>query len=255
MNVALIGSVLCAAVAGFLLPRGGGLAGRRLGALSMGRGEERTPARVPAGSGGRTGRDAVRRRAVAAMAGLVSALLVGGLGGLVVGGLVAVGCDRVLARLEPAEVRRRRARVAADLPIAVELLGACLRGGTSWGEAVDAVASAVGGPLGGRLGEIGALIRLGADPAAAWLTLTDDPVLLPLARTVARTVDSGASLAPALVRLARDQRRVAQAAAMTRARSAGIKAVAPLGLCFLPAFVLLGIVPAIAGIAATLQLP
>jgi pilus assembly protein TadC len=42
---------------------------------------------------------------------------------------------------------------------------------------------------------------------------------------------------------------------MARARSAGVKAVVPLGLCFLPAFVLLGIVPAIVGIAKTLQLP
>lgn len=65
----------------------------------------------------------------------------------------------------------------------------------------------------------------------------------------------GAALAPSLSRLARDQRRVARSAAAARARAAGIRALAPLGLCFLPAFILLGVVPAIAGIASTLLLP
>jgi pilus assembly protein TadC len=68
-------------------------------------------------------------------------------------------------------------------------------------------------------------------------------------------VQSGAAPATALSRLARDQRRNARAAAATRARSAGIKALAPLGACFLPAFVLLGVVPAIAGVASTILVP
>jgi Flp pilus assembly protein TadB len=268
---ALICSVVCAATVGFMLAGGDERVGRRLAALTSSRdavapktgGRDRAASRTgdrkeSAKNGGRVGtgrREVVRRRGVAVLAGVACALLVGGPAGLVAGGLAAVACERVLARLEPAEVRRRRVRLAADLPIAVELLGACLRGGTSWAEAVDAVAGAVGGPLGEQFGRVAAQVRLGADPATAWLALADDPLLAPLARTVARTADSGASLAPVLVRLAQDQRRVARAAALARARSAGIRAVAPLGLCFLPAFVLLGIVPAIAGIAATLQLP
>jgi pilus assembly protein TadC len=201
------------------------------------------------------GREVLVRRAVAALAGLAGALFVGGVLGLAAGVVVAVACDRALVRLEPAAVRRRKAQLAADLPVAIELLGACLRGGTSWSTAVEAVASAIEGPLGAELSEVAALVRLGADPADAWLTLAADPVLAPLARTIARASESGAALAPALVRLAQDQRRAARAAALARARSAGVRAVAPLGLCFLPAFVLLGIVPAIAGIATTLQLP
>jgi hypothetical protein len=35
----------------------------------------------------------------------------------------------------------------------------------------------------------------------------------------------------------------------------GVKAVAPLGLCFLPAFVLLGIIPVVAGLASAIILP
>ena len=37
-----------------------------------------------------------------------------------------------------------------------------------------------------------------------------------------------------------------------RARAVGVKAALPLGLCLLPAFVLLGIVPTVAGMLRTL---
>jgi Flp pilus assembly protein TadB len=239
----IVWAVLCAAVAGFLMP------GRR---------SARTRLRVflPVQSrGGDAGRPVLLRRLSALAAGLACGVFLGGVVGCCAGVVVAVVCERFMARLEPAAVRLRRARIAGDLPIAVDLLAACLRGGTSWSTAVESVAEALGGPLGEELQAVAAQVRLGADPAEAWLTLAGEPALESLARTVARASESGASLAPVLGRLAKDQRRAAQGAAMARARSAGVRAVAPLGLCFLPAFVFLGIVPAIVGIAATLHLP
>ncbi|MFI0449123.1 type II secretion system F family protein [Actinomadura sp. 6N118] len=113
----------------------------------------------------------------------------------------------------------------------------------------------VGGPLGEELQSVVVQIRLGVDPAVAWLALAKEPALAPLARTAVRAAGSGTALAPSLARLASDQRRVARTAAAARARAAGVRAVAPLGLCFLPAFMLLGVVPAIAGIASTILLP
>jgi pilus assembly protein TadC len=169
--------------------------------------------------------------------------------------LVAIGCVRILSRLEPRAVRLRRTRIVAELPIAIDLLSACLRGGGAWHESVEAVAEAVGGPLGTELGRVAARIRLGADPVEEWLNLAKEPVLAPLSRTAARATGGGALVAATLTRLARDQRRTARAAASARARTAGVRAVVPLGLCFLPAFVLLGIVPAVAGIAANVLLP
>lgn len=195
------------------------------------------------------------RWAAGGLAGFVCALLVGGPVGWAAGALVTVGCVRVLSRLEPRAVRQRRARIVAELPLAIDLLAACLRGGGAWHESVEAVADAVGGPLGVDLARVAARIRLGADPAAEWLSLTSDPALAPLGRAAARAAIGGAPVAATLARLARDQRRTARAAASARARTAGVRAVAPLGLCFLPAFVLLGIVPAIAGIAANVLLP
>ena len=143
----------------------------------------------------------------------------------------------------------------ADLPMAVELLAACLAAGIPWAESVEAVAGALGGPLGEDLEKVSAQIRLGADSADAWRRLLESPETASLARAATRATRSGASLAPILNRLARDQRRTARAAAEARARSAAIQAVAPLGLCFLPAFFFLGIVPSIAGIAQSITLP
>ncbi|WP_258572280.1 type II secretion system F family protein [Actinomadura parmotrematis] len=187
------------------------------------------------------------------MTAALAVIVLGGPTGLVTGAIAAVAVDRSFRHLEGSDARDRRARLIADLPIAVDLLGACLRGGTPWNEALDAVAGAVGGPLEDELRGVGTRIRLGADPADAWAALAADPTLAPLARTAVRTARSGAAMAPTLARLARDQRRTAGAAAAARARSAGILALLPLGLCFLPAFVFLGIVPAVVGIAATLD--
>lgn len=200
-------------------------------------------------------RDARSRWAAAGLAGLVCALLVGGPVGWAIGVLAAVGCVRFLSRLEPRAVRMRRARILTDLPMAIDLLSACLRGGGAWHESVEAVSEAVGGPLGDELARVAARIRLGADPSEEWLNLGKEPTLAPLSRAAARAATGGAPVATTLARLARDQRRTARSAAATRARTAGVRAVAPLGLCFLPAFILLGIVPAIAGIAANVLLP
>jgi Flp pilus assembly protein TadB len=238
-------TVLCCGATGFLaMPDNGPR--RRLGRLLP---VPNSP--MPQGRG----QDRRMRWAAATLAGLACALLIGGPVGWTTGALAAIVCARALSRLEPRAVRRRRARIVAELPMAIDLLAACLRGGGAWHESVEAVADAVGGPLGTELDRVAARIRLGADPAEEWLSLTADPTLAPLGRAAARAATGGAPVAGTLARLARDQRRTARAAASARARTAGVRAVAPLGLCFLPAFVLLGIVPAVAGIATNALLP
>lgn len=262
--------MLCAAASGFLLPQGANAAGRRLGGqfdqasprprtrdpdvsdFTQARHAENGDAKERAESGRR---EATMRRAACLVAGVLCWVAFGGLMGGALGVVVAAAVRYSFGRLGSADQRRRQARLIADLPVAVDLLAACLRGGAPWHDAVEAVADAVGGPLGEELRGVAVQIRLGADPVDAWLALTEEPVLAPLARTAVRAVSSGAALAPSLGRLARDQRRVARTAAAARARAVGVRALAPLGLCFLPAFVLLGVVPAIAGIASTVLLP
>lgn len=170
-------------------------------------------------------------------------------------GAVAAG-PRLLDRLEPAEQRRRRERLRADLPLLLDLLAACLTGGAGPPAAAAAVAGAVGGPAGERLALVGAALRVGTPPAQAWAALagtaSDDDPLAAAARALARAAEGGAPVASTVARLACDARLRSRAEGEAAARRVGVLAVAPLGLCFLPAFVLLGVVPIVAGLAAPL---
>ncbi|MGY1855132.1 type II secretion system F family protein [Modestobacter sp. SYSU DS0290] len=207
------------------------------------------------GSGGRSRRPAgsppgpMRRRAEAAGGALaVFALLGGGLAGAVAAGVAGVALDRVLRRAGTDPERTDTAQQRADLPVACDLLAVCLAAGTPVGEALAAVAGAVPGPLGDRLEQVAALHRLGATPQRAWAGV-GSPVDA-LARVVVRAGESGSSVVPALQRLAVDLRGEERVRVDAAVRRAGVWVLAPLGLCFLPAFLCLGVVPLVLGIAA-----
>lgn len=243
--------------AGLLVPGTGGR--RRLhGSMPTGAGPRTSPAAGSSGAGAALAGSGLGRSPRAAapvgrqrLAGAVLALcLVGLFGvpwGLGLGVLALALLPRVLGRLEPASARRRRARIGADLPLAVDLLAACLRAGRPVGEALAVVAGAVGGPLGTLFAEVDARLRLGADPADAWGLLAGEPGCAPLARAIRRAMRSGAPLADTLEQLAADVRQERRWSADERARAIEARSVVPLGLCFLPAFVLIGIVPTVAG--------
>lgn len=237
-------SSLAAAVAvgigvGLAVPGAGG--SRRLYLSVRGRSQERGTTAGPKPSCGRAQR----------LAGVLLAVcLVGLLGipwGLGPGVLAVAVVPRLLARLEPASARRRRARISADLPLAVDLLAGCLRAGRPAGDSLVVVAAAVGGPLGALFAEVDARLRLGADPADGWDLLGAEPVCAPLARAIRRALRSGAPLADTLEQLAADVRQERRWSTDERARAVEARSVVPLGLCFLPAFVLIGIVPTVAG--------
>jgi len=86
-------------------------------------------------------------------------------------------------------------------------------------------------------------LELGVDEAQAWAHLGRSPGYRQVARDLARSAHSGLGLAASLRQHAADARRDAQADALVRARSAGVRSVVPLMVCFLPAFLLLGVVP------------
>ena len=187
--------------------------------------------------------------------GLIVALLVGGIPGIVAALLATPVAATALHRREPPERERDRIQITADLPFAADLMSACLLAGRPTSTATETAATAVGGPLGLRLTWAAAQLRLGADPEPTWAHLSRDPATAPLARAMIRAAQSGAPVADVLTRLADDARESSRAASVAAARAVGVKAVAPLGLCFLPAFVLLGIIPVVAGLAATIVLP
>jgi len=188
-------------------------------------------------------------RAVAAVLGVAVAVVVAAPAGLVAGILAFLAADRAVRALEPKQARRRRRQRAAELPLVLDLLSVCLRAGMPLVAAVEAVAAALPGPFSADLAVVAGLQRLGSSPAAAWSELADDPDLGPVARAVRRSAESGSRLAAAFERIATDRRAALTAEGQVRARSAGVTAMAPLGLCFLPAFVSLGIVPIVLSLA------
>ena len=189
-----------------------------------------------------------RRWAEAGVAALGVFLLLGGGSGAALAGAVAGAATERLLRRSGAGSDDDRAQLARDLPVACDLLAVCLAAGTPVGAALSAVGAAVPGPLGERLVEVGALHRLGAAPRRAWSGVPS-PVDV-LARTVIRAGESGSAVVPALQRVAADLRSSDRSDTEAAVSRAGVWVLAPLGLCFLPAFLCLGVVPLVLGIAA-----
>ncbi|MGY2083040.1 type II secretion system F family protein [Blastococcus sp. SYSU DS0539] len=230
--------VLLLAVACALWVPGAALAGARVRRLVRPGG----PAQAGAGDAG-----ARRRRwALAGGAGLAAGLLVGGVPGVLAAIGVGVASERLLRR-GPDPDGEARAALARDLPAACDLLAACLAAGLPVAGALAAVGDAVPAPLGPHLRAAAALYRLGAAPRQAW---ADVPAELGgLGRALVRAGESGAAAVPALAALAAETRAAARAGAEAAVQRAGVWVLAPLGVCFLPAFVCLGVVPLVLGIA------
>jgi pilus assembly protein TadC len=155
--------------------------------------------------------------------------------------------ERLLAGRRPVEDAAARAARSRELPGACDLLAVALSAGLPVGEALSAVGVAVPPPLGAELRRVAALYRLGAEPRRAWSEVPEE--LAGLGRTLVRAGESGSAVGSALRALAAESRSAARAATETAVHRAGVWVLAPLGLCFLPAFVCLGVVPLVLGIA------
>ena len=134
---------------------------------------------------------------------------------------------------------------------AFDLFASCLAAGMAVSTAAAAVAPSAPPALAQLLGRAADLLALGADPAVAWSSdgLAPDRNAEALLRLARRSAASGTALAHGVVDLAGQSRHDAGAAAEAAAERAAVLVAGPLGLCYLPAFVCLGIVPVIVGLA------
>lgn len=150
-----------------------------------------------------------------------------------------------------------RTDVADPLAVAASLdvLAVCLAAGMAVSTAAAATAAVAPPRLARVLRRAADLLALGADPNIAWSRPPDLPpgthdaqtdAVLRLAR---RSAASGAALADGIVELAVQVRHDAAQAAAAAAERAGVLIAGPLGLCFLPAFLCVGIVPLVVGLA------
>jgi pilus assembly protein TadC len=157
----------------------------------------------------------------------------------------------------------RLARPASGTdPLAVasslDVLAVCLAAGMTVSAAAAATEPSAPPKLALVLRRAADLLALGADPAVAWSKPPDlpadsvDPQTDALLRLARRSASSGSALAGGVAELADQCRHDAAHTAAAAAERAGVLIAGPLGLCFLPAFVCLGIVPVVAGLAGDL---
>jgi len=215
-------------------------------------GKPRLPAVVVPRKGPKVARPGRRRALLTVLAGTGGWLFVGGAAAPVAGVVGAAVAWWMLGRAEPADQRRAREEAQRDLPHLVRLLGAALRAGAAPGDAVRLVCAALPGAAASRLAGIPESLALGVDPARVWASLGDDQALAPLGRCLARAHETGAPVVAAVERLADELERSSRGQVEDRARAVGVRAALPLGLCLLPSFLLLGIVPLVAGLLSEL---
>ncbi|MDI2032808.1 type II secretion system F family protein [Saccharopolyspora sp. TS4A08] len=167
--------------------------------------------------------------------------------------LVPVASTRHRLRLPrpraPAKPRPRRADRADPLVLAAgwDLLAAGMRAGLPVPVIVRAVAVEVGGTARRALDEVADHLALGSDAATAWEPALRDPGTAELARAARRTARTGSALADVAAELAERARSRGSELAEVRAQRGAVWISAPLGLCFLPAFLCLGVLPVVLG--------
>lgn len=161
--------------------------------------------------------------------------------GLLVGGVVLV----VLGRAESRAARRRRERMVQDLPQVLELMAAAMNAGLPLRAAVAEVVAVTDGPLADELADVVRAVDLGQPEAEAWRGLRHHRQLGQISVDLARSVESGTALVAVLRRYAALARRDRRGALEARARTVGVQSVPPLMVCFVPAFLLICVVPTV----------
>ncbi len=204
-----------------------------------------------------------RRLAVPVGVFAVGAVIAPGAWWLALAAGVALAAGR---RLWPARGSpRRRAERRRWLVVHAELLASCLDSGLAMAAALRAVGDVLPppvdlarGPAGqdasAALESVAAMLSLGADADTAWRVVDADDDLAPLAAAARRSAAGGTTLADAVREYARQLRDDGTQEAARSAGRAGVLMTAPLGVCFLPAFLCLGLAPVVLGLLERLTI-
>lgn len=149
------------------------------------------------------------------------------------------------------DVNDHKSALSRSVPLAAYLVASSAKAGVSLPAALEATARALGEPIGQHLMKVLKKLRLGADPTAAWAPLIEVRELSLLAQVMARSAVTGAAVSDSLLVVAEAAQDELATDSERRARVAGVKVVAPLALCFLPAFLLVTVIPIVGSLLPT----
>ncbi|WP_197274968.1 type II secretion system F family protein [Luteipulveratus halotolerans] len=133
---------------------------------------------------------------------------------------------------------------------AMDLLALALGTGAAVVTAVEAVADRAGPVVAVHLRHVAAALRWGVEPTVAWDGLPR--VWRPAAQAMALAAIAGVAPGSLLRRAADDVREAERRRLEESAARLSVRIVVPLGLCFLPAFGLLTVIPVVAALASGL---
>lgn len=133
----------------------------------------------------------------------------------------------------------------ASVPLLLDLLGTSLDAGLTVQGALRVVAGVAGQEVQESLLRVVAGLEIGASWDNSWDGNLKHPDVVRIHEALSFAALTGAAAAPLLYAEARHSRMAAGRAAEKRAAALGVKLVLPLGLCSLPAFIALGIVPVV----------
>ena len=141
-----------------------------------------------------------------------------------------------------ASIAQKKAREAEALFFLAAFNG-CLKSGLPLLSALATVAALITTSLKVDLERIYSLLTLGAEAKEAWAVLIDDPDLAPLARAIPLAHVDGRSLASVVERVSTLCYENTVKRSRERVKSLSVKLALPVGLCFLPSFLIGGIGP------------
>ncbi len=130
----------------------------------------------------------------------------------------------------------------------LELLAVALTAGMPMNRALRVINDAAPRGSPDALSRVLAQLELGQPAWQAWLVLAEDGYWGMVAKDISRACRTGTALVETLQVHAEEIRLRRQEAAMRRAKSVGVASVIPLLVCFLPAFIMVGVVPIVGGL-------
>jgi Flp pilus assembly protein TadB len=153
-----------------------------------------------------------------------------------------------------AGLRRLSAHARAPAPMrmsafATELVAACLDAGATPAAALEAAGADVEAPLGPALTLAAEALSAGATTQEA---LPETGALAPLAAVFRRSAQTGSAISDQLLGIAAQLRADEQYEKLAKAQRVSVLSALPLGLCMLPAFLLLAVIPAVVGLGTGL---